>query len=72
MLLMAPEVESRTHLICNYNMSSVDASSHHCPTGTLIIARLGPLQLLPLVVGSQPPVLVCAIIICSQEIHPSL
>lgn len=59
---------NRTHLICNYNMASVDASSHHY----LIIARLGPIQLLPLIVGSQPPVLVCAIIICSQEIHLSL
>ena len=43
LLLMAPEVESRTCLIYYHNMASVGASSHQCPTGTPYHSKAGPL-----------------------------
>lgn len=68
MLLLAPEVESRTHLICYYNMASVDAFSHHYTTGTLIIGRLGPYTDATTYCGVSDS----SFGLCSQEIHPSL
>ena len=41
LLSTSPDIESRTGLICNYNMASEDASPHYSLPEPLITVRLG-------------------------------